>query len=286
MWLAVDNFKFGEGNVYVGDIGDNVVTKFNSSGQIISGWGAAGQKNGADDPELPLFGPLFGVAVGGGCATPEEPLTGHCSPNGTLYVGGRHYSDNVREYTQSGQWIVDTRSEGDWLKVNDLGHPFFVVSPFGTFGEKPEVWTIVPRPGSQGEGSPYQVTSDWPASGFALDPSTEEVYEAVEPREDEVEPHGMRIDRYSPDCNPVNGPCEPIDTFGEGHLSEGKKICLRESTSSPAKSTSRVWRWMDPPTPSMRSIQKPAAARSRSSATFGRSSPPGNRRMWKPRASP
>ena len=88
--------------------GENTVTKFNSSGQIISGWGAAG-KNGADDPELPLFGPLFGVAVGGGCATPEEPLTGHCSPNGTLFVGGRHYSDNVREYTQSGQWIVDTR---------------------------------------------------------------------------------------------------------------------------------------------------------------------------------
>ena len=86
VWLAVDNFKFGEGNVYVGDIGDNIVTKFNSSGQIISGWGAAGQKNGADDAELPLFGPLFGVAVGGGCATPEEPLTGHCSPNGTLYV--------------------------------------------------------------------------------------------------------------------------------------------------------------------------------------------------------
>ena len=226
MWLAVDNYKFGEGNVYVGDVGDNVVTKFNSSGQIISGWGAAGQKNGADDPELPLFGPLFGVAVGGGCATPEEPLTGHCSPNGTLFVGGRHYSDNVREYTQSGQWIVDTRSEGAWLKVNDIGHPFFVVSPFGTFGEKPEVWTMVPRPGSQGEGSTYQVTSDWPASGFALDPSTEELYESVETREDEVEPHGLRIDRYSADCIPLNGACEPVDTFGEGHLSKGKRVCL------------------------------------------------------------
>ncbi len=93
MWLAVDNFAFGEGDVYVGDLGDNIVTKFDSSGQIISSWGAAGQKNGADDEDLPLFGPLFGVAVGGGCVTPEEPLTGHCSANGTLFVGGRHYCE-------------------------------------------------------------------------------------------------------------------------------------------------------------------------------------------------
>jgi hypothetical protein len=240
MWLAVDNFAFGEGNVYVGDLGDNVVTKFNSSGQVISGWGAAGQKNGADDPNLPLFGPLFGLAVGGGCVTPEEPLTGHCSPNGTLFVGGRQYGNNVREYTQNGQWMVDTFVEGAWVRVNAAGHPFFVVSPFGTFGSKPEVWTMVPRPGSEGEGTTYQVTSDWPANGFALDPSSEEVYESVETREDEVEPHGLRIDRYSPDCNPVAGACEPIDTFGEGHLSRGKEVCIPGGYGNPFECQLRV----------------------------------------------
>ena len=117
--------------------------------------------------------------------------------------------------------------------MNPAGHLFFVVSPFGTFGEKPEVWTMVPRPGSQGEGTTYQVTTDWPANGFALDPSTEEVYESVETREDEVEPHGLRIDRYSADCNPASGPCEPTDTFGEGHLSKGKEACIPGGYGNP-----------------------------------------------------
>ena len=190
MWLAVDNFAFGEGEHLRRGYRRqhrHEVRLLRADRQRLGCGGSEERRRRREN--LPLFGPLFGVAVGGGCVTPEEPLTGHCSANGTLFVGGRHYGNNVREYTQGGQWIVDTFTEGDWLKVNPAGHLFFVVSPFGTFGEKPEVWTMVPRPGSQGEGTTYQVTTDWPASGFALDPSSEEVYESVETREDEVEPH-------------------------------------------------------------------------------------------------
>src|SRR6185503_16222731 len=60
-WLAIDNFPFGGGAVYVGDLGDNVITKVSSSGQVVNGWGVHGQKNGSDDPNLPLFGSLFGL---------------------------------------------------------------------------------------------------------------------------------------------------------------------------------------------------------------------------------
>ena len=167
-------------------------------GRSSAAGGRRARRTAPTTPNLPLFGPLFGVAVGGGCATPEEPLTGHCSANGTLYVGGRHYSDNVREYTQGGQWIVDTLhrrrlAEGE----RRPGIPSSSSAPSARSAKSRRSGRCVPRPGSQGEGSPYQVTTDWPASGFALDPSTEEVYESVETRGDEVEPHGMRIDRYS-----------------------------------------------------------------------------------------
>ena len=72
-FLAIDNFPFGEGDIYVADTADNVVTKFNSSGEVISGWGVDGQKDGSDDPRLPKFGPIFGLAVGGSCADPDRP---------------------------------------------------------------------------------------------------------------------------------------------------------------------------------------------------------------------
>ena len=64
-YLAVDNYPGGEGDVYVGDSGGNLVQKFDSSGHLITGWGPAGQKDGSDDTDLPVFGPLVGLAVGG-----------------------------------------------------------------------------------------------------------------------------------------------------------------------------------------------------------------------------
>jgi hypothetical protein len=227
-WLAIDNYPFGGGAVYVADLGNNVVTKLNPAGEVITGWGVHGQKNGADDPNLPNFGSLFGLAVGAGCATPTEPLTGRCTPNGTLYVSGHRYGENVREYTQAGEWIVDGFQQGSVLKVNAKGDLFYEVSPFGSFGSTPEVWMTLPKPGTPGEGTSVQVTTDWPAAGFALDPSTEELYEAVETRNDELEPHGIRVDHYSADCEPQKGACEPIDDFGEGQLGEGRKVCAGE----------------------------------------------------------
>ncbi len=227
-WLAIDNYPFGGGDVYVGDLGDNVVTKLNPSGEVISSWGVFGQKNGSDDPNLPLFGSMFGLAVGGGCASPSEPKTGRCTGNGTLYVGGHRYGENIREYTQSGEWITDTFEQGSLLKVSAQGHLFFVDIPFATFLPEAVVWTLIERPGVAGEGERYRMTTDWPAVGFGLDPSTEELYEAVETREDEIEPHGIRIDHYSADCEPQAGPCEPVDSFGEGVLTEGKQITAGE----------------------------------------------------------
>ena len=95
-FLAVDNSPGGEGDVYVGDTGDNVVSKFDSSGHLIASWGAGGQKDGSDATDLPVFGPIHGLAT---------------DPKGNLYVFGEHYSNDVWTYSQAGNytgWIYLT----------------------------------------------------------------------------------------------------------------------------------------------------------------------------------
>jgi hypothetical protein len=225
MFLAIDNYKFGNGDVYVGDQGSNLVTKFTPAGKVVSSWGESGQKTGTDDPNLPGFGQLFGLAVGGGCATPAAPITGTCFPNGTLFVAGSQYGRNVREYTQAGEWIVDTFGGGGWFKVNSAGNLYFANVPFQKSFSVVE--KVILRAGTNGEGEHYEVTTDGPTQGFALDETGEEVYQAVGPLSgEEVETHGDRIDHYSGDCEPTKGPCEPIDSFGEGHLTDGKEVCI------------------------------------------------------------
>ena len=120
---------------------------------------------------------------------------------------------------------------------------------------------MVPRPGSPGEGTPYQVTTDWPANGFALDPSTEEVYEAVgNPRRrsgtarhaDRSLQRGLQSGQRSlrTDSTPS----------AKATSRKARKSAFRAATAIPsrANSTSRAWRWTAPPTPCMRSTQNPA----------------------------
>ena len=45
-YLAVDNSPGGGGDVYVGDPGDDLVSKFEPSGNIIHTWGVGGQLDG------------------------------------------------------------------------------------------------------------------------------------------------------------------------------------------------------------------------------------------------
>jgi len=196
-YLAVDNSGGpSTGDVYVGDTGDNLVSKFDASGQIITSWGASGQMDGTNgiDP-----------AVGG--------------PNGTLYVTSGYY---VNAYNQDG-----TPGEGGgqicgtpWLKADAAGDLYFISEPFYCdFG--PGVAEAVP-PVHSGYGlSFYPMGTDASVAGFGFDPSSGELYQD----------NGSVIDHYSGDCNPpVNGPCEPVDSFGSGHLSGSSGVAVDDSS--------------------------------------------------------
>jgi hypothetical protein len=67
MYIAVDDSSGpSKGDVYVADTSDKVVSKFDSSGNLVSSWGKEGQLDGSSvtSPPAPLpgpFGPLYGV---------------------------------------------------------------------------------------------------------------------------------------------------------------------------------------------------------------------------------
>lgn len=63
-FLAVDNSGGpSNGDLYVGDTGSNLVSKFEADGALITGWATGGQLSGSG---IEPFGPLAGVAVDGG----------------------------------------------------------------------------------------------------------------------------------------------------------------------------------------------------------------------------
>ena len=185
-YLAVDNSGGpSAGDVYVADKGNKLVQKFDSSGNIVSSWGVGGQKDGSDAINLPGFGVPFGLAV---------------RSNGELYVGGTNYMSccgaiNVYMYTQSGTYIEFNNTSGlPWLKVNPAGSLYF--------GNGNQVYTYT-------EGAGYTaVGSGHPLTGFGFDPSSRELYQDT----------GSVVDHYSGDCDPSVAPCDPVDTFGSGHL--------------------------------------------------------------------
>ena len=228
-YLAVDNAPGGEGDVYVADDGDDLVQKFDSSGHVILAWGASGQKDGSDDTQLPGFGPIVGLAVGGACADLKHQTTQKsCLDNGELFVVGvRYNSDGIAyEYNRAGEFIRHGFTAGNpWLKVDTFED--FYTGGGGFFGSENYVFKTVQTKGTVGEGASYQMTTDSPTLGLAVDPTTQELYQNVGTREGV---HGPQIDHYSGDCEPVSGPCEPLDVFGGANLHGAGAVAVDGTT--------------------------------------------------------
>ena len=188
--IAIDNYPGGQGDVYVGDVGDGLVQKFTAAGSLIPTWGSNGQKDGSDATDLPVFGPVYGVAVGAGCATPTSPNNGLCSPNGSLFVDGGHYSD-VWEYTQEGTYIKwNYIGFGSSLKVDSEGNIYAQGGP---------VYKNVPEHGEYQDTIRYQMTTEGSTTGFGFDSSNQDLYQDT----------GSEVYHYS-DCEP--GAKRPMHT--------------------------------------------------------------------------
>ena len=192
-FLAVDMAAGeSEGDLYVGDTSDDIVSKFDSSGDLVSTWMDSGQYH---DPgsiageAVDQSGDLFVSAENGRVDELNEfggLITTFYSPFGSNPVGlaldtaGRLYNANF-----SGQIVKFTTSEAS------LGKP--------------------------------DARED--AAGLAIEPSTNDLY-VVQSGE------GGFVNHFAFDCGSAKESCSPIDEFGAGELSSPRGIALSASSGA------------------------------------------------------
>lgn len=222
-FVVVDNSPTGEGNLYVGDTGDTLVSKFDKEGKLIGGWGNNG------------FGESANGQLGGksaepqGCVPPEAPcspaarfgeLAGLAiDPSGNLwvYVGSTAQAPNnhMYELNQAGgvtrSWEAPVQSGAyspEGIAVDSFDDLYIV-----------ENASAVERLGSGGEfiGTVAQI----PALGLVLDPSHRDLY---------VDEGGSTILDFSAQCEPVHSSCTPVQTFGSPQLSAAAGLAVDSAT--------------------------------------------------------
>jgi hypothetical protein len=214
--VAVDNSAGGEGDVYVIDNADELVTKYDAEGHLISSWGNNG-------PGETPNGQLSGFS--GFTGSPVSPLTGLVVDSaGHLWVyaddslkGERGGRAQMYEFSAAGTLITE------WA-TNELGYSvapiaitpeddFFLdgalyVAKFDSSG------TLIGHVRLRGNGT---------VTGLAADPSTGELYEGFEPNSGLG---GPEIFRYPASCEPAVAECTATEQFGAGQLSAPQGVTV------------------------------------------------------------
>jgi hypothetical protein len=155
-FVAVDNSSGGStGDVYVGDPGDGLVSKFTAAGAPVESWGAKGQQSGAAASKGP-FAPYPVVNIAGIAV----------DPSGTLLVINE--ASVLFKYAQDGtfqeNFAVERYTSGNGLAVDAHG-AFFKVNG-----------SVEELTGEGESGDVGQLTQESAAKGVAIDPATEDLY--------------------------------------------------------------------------------------------------------------
>jgi hypothetical protein len=235
MFVAVDNSSSGasKGDVYVGVFNEHVaaanrVSKFDSSGQLVSSWGESGEivGGGAEAP----FGEIFGIAV---------------DPSGNLWVaaGGAAF-----EFGQ------EAKLETDWAWPLDGGGITVSPGPFGVaVDSQDDLYVLVGGEGVievTGAGvlvgrvtEPGEQAHPMETSGVAVDPATNALY--VSDRPGGSEPLPVQLQRYELPCSGQfkRSSCTAAETFTNGHLtveSVDHGLAINPSPSKSLYVTSRT----------------------------------------------
>ncbi|MFZ1153752.1 MAG: hypothetical protein WAN93_02485, partial [Solirubrobacteraceae bacterium] len=154
-FIAVDGSTGASaGDVYVGDIGDEIVSKFDASGNLVSSWGSDGQLDGSSAADGP-FQRMGGIAVGN---------------TGTLYVSTER-SNLMFEFAQDGSFSTDFAvhtgfiQRGGALAVSPTGN-FFTTSGGSDLAEESTI----------GGGGAIGVVANTKSNGLVIDPSSGDLY--------------------------------------------------------------------------------------------------------------
>ena len=123
LFIAVDNTAGGEGDIYVGDTGDDLITKYTSEGELVGTWGNNGS---LETPNGQLNGPA---------GEPFTSLRGLAADlNGHVWIDAEHASGipEMFEYEPAGApvapgWSADAEPSG--VAVNE-GEELYTVDGY------------------------------------------------------------------------------------------------------------------------------------------------------------
>jgi len=221
VFIAVDNSPGGEGDVYVGDTGDNLVTKFTSEGALVKTWGTNGQLDGSTTTSG-SFAPIAGITV---------DAAGDLD---VLQQGGPH---ELYQFEQGGTFtgeFATARSTGpEGLATNTAGE-FFKVTAGGGVVELTSGGGLVGRVSHNNEegASVHGIT----AAGsdlYVVEGGVVGHYAIPEP--------GVVTQPGNPACTiGEETPCPATDSFGAGQLVDGAGIGVDPSSGEPASGNAYV----------------------------------------------
>jgi hypothetical protein len=205
--IAVDNSNGpSKGDVYVGDTGDSLISKFTEAGALITSWGAGGQLGGFATNELDSS--LAGVAV----APAGGPF------EGTLFVG----DENQKRY-----WFNQDGSPH--------GSPCYIGNPI-PFGLAVDTVAslylfqggIVRRHGAECEGLSGEIGGHERGVGLAIDSSSNDLYITQHAESGE----GGDVQRFADTADTCSGQCTPIEEFAfePGELGKPQGLAVDPGT--------------------------------------------------------
>jgi len=211
-FIAVDNSPAGEGNVYVADTGDNLITKFTSDGTLVSGWGNNGEnaKHEKDgEPNGQLAGPpterftqIDGIAVDDNGHLWGEGSTGSYQ---TMYEFEPEAATFNTSWQASGVPAGITVTAGEELYIPE-GQP--EIDKYTSVGG--EVGVVFPLDRNIGY------------TGLALDQTSEVLYLDS----------GSGVETVAGSCPPPSEQCVVEESFGEGVLSGGAGLAVDPGTDA------------------------------------------------------
>jgi hypothetical protein len=228
-FVAVDDAPGGEGDVYVADSGDGLVTKFDAQGNLITSWGNNGP---SEAPNGQLSGsnatPTSNIytTVEGPFHVPFNGIATDSS--GNLWVFDQR--DSMFEFGRSSSfvnsWYSESAAHPKGIAVDQTGGiyldgDFEQIEKFTTNEAnsglliRAGVLTQSQELTTSQEGGIYPV-------GLGVDQRGGDLY---------VDADGASVERISPaSCQMSSGPCVAAETFGRPQLSGGAALAVDSAT--------------------------------------------------------
>jgi phosphodiesterase/alkaline phosphatase D-like protein len=208
-FVAVDNSSGpSAGDVYVGDPVADVVSKFDSSGNLITSWGSSGQLNGSS-----TFQSIDGIAV---------------DSSGNLFV--INTNNQLYEFAQDGTAVTNfatTRGmSANGLAVGSSGN-FFKVNGDGSVEEMTSTGSVVGTPA--GDGGNVSTATE-----IAIDPASGNLYvdTGTSIAEDVFDPSGNVLESGASPCTVTESVgCNATELFGT--LASGTGLAFDPSVTLP-----------------------------------------------------